>query len=260
MDFGYHNDMQDFSVNPQPSYGRTRLVWWTLGLGALLATAFITFAPSALSPDKIGQSFAGAINPTPGGPGIAAFKLPIGLIAGHTGNDVGATCDDGLTEVSINEDIALRVKAILERQGYVVDLLSEYDSRLGGYKAMALISIHTDSCLFIDDQATGFKVAASQAGTAAESSQYFTACLSNRYAARTGLSNHSGSITWDMTGYHAFNEVDPTTPTVIIEIGFLYLDGGILTQHADLVAQGIADGILCFSRNEPTTAMTATAP
>jgi N-acetylmuramoyl-L-alanine amidase len=36
----------------------------------------------------------------------------------------------------------------------------------------------------------------------------------------------------------------------IIEIGFLYLDRTFLTQHADLVAQGLADGIVCFTRNE----------
>jgi len=252
--------MRNPAAESLPPSGVMRYAWWTLGLGALLATAFITFAPSALSPDKIGESFAGALNPTPGGPGIAAFKLPIGLIAGHTGNDSGAVCEDGLTEVSINEDIALQVKSVLERQGYVVDLLSEYDPRLAGYKAMTLLSIHVDSCQFIDDQATGFKVASSQAASAAENSQYLTACLINRYAARTGLANHSGSVTWDMTGYHAFSEVDPSTPTAIIEIGFLYLDRPFLTQHADQVAQGIADGILCFTRNEPTDPVTPTAP
>jgi N-acetylmuramoyl-L-alanine amidase len=236
--------------SPANGVGRVRNYAWTLGLGAILATAFITFAPSALSPESIGRSFAGVLNPTPNGLSIAGFKYPIGILAGHTGNDSGATCDDGLTEVSVNEDIALRVKSILERQGYMVDLLAEYDPRLEGYKAIAVVSIHADSCEFIDENATGFKVAASQAGSSAAASQYLTSCLVDRYAARTGLPNHSGSITWDMTGYHAFNEVDPTTPVSIIETGFLYLDRNFLTQHADLVAQGIADGILCFTRNE----------
>jgi N-acetylmuramoyl-L-alanine amidase len=231
---------------------RTRFTLWTVGLGAALATAFITFAPSALSPDAIRASFAGVIQPTAGGLGpISPFKLPIGIVAGHSGNDSGATCDDGLTEVSINEDIAVRVKTLLERQGYVVDLLQEYDDRLDGYKAMALVSLHADSCQFIDDNATGFKVAASQAGKSADSSQALAACLTRRYADRTGLKNHPGSVTWDMTGYHSFNEVDPETPAVIIEMGFLYLDRNFLTQHADQAAQGVADGILCFTRNEP---------
>jgi N-acetylmuramoyl-L-alanine amidase len=232
--------------------GRTRDYAWTICLGAALATAFITFAPSALSPDSIRASFAGVINPTPGGLGpISPFKLPIGIVAGHSGNDSGAACDDGLTELSVNEDIALRVKTLLERQGYIVDLLEEYDPRLDGYKAMALVSLHTDSCQFIDDNATGFKVAASESGSSTDGSQRLAACLINRYAARTGLKNHPGSITWDMTGYHSFKEVDPDTPAAIIEMGFLYLDRNFLTQHADLAAQGLADGIICFTRNEP---------
>jgi N-acetylmuramoyl-L-alanine amidase len=231
---------------------RIRFTLWTVSLAAALATAFITFAPSALSPDSIRASFAGVINPTPDGLGpVAPFKLPIGIVAGHSGNDVGAACDDGLTEVSINQDVALRVKTLLERQGYIVDLLEEYDSRLEGYKAMALVSLHTDSCQFIDDNATGFKVAASEAGQSVEASQALAACLTSRYAARTGLKNHPGSVTWDMTGYHSFGEVDPATPAVIIEMGFLYLDRVFLTRHADLAAQGLAEGILCFARNEP---------
>jgi N-acetylmuramoyl-L-alanine amidase len=35
-----------------------------------------------------------------------------------------------------------------------------------------------------------------------------------------------------------------------MEVGFLNLDRQILTQHRDLVAQGISDGILCYVRNE----------
>jgi N-acetylmuramoyl-L-alanine amidase len=234
-----------------PSRGRIRYSLWTVGMAAALATAFITFAPSALSPDAIRASFAGVINPTPGGLGpVAPFKLPIGIVSGHSGNDSGAACDDGLTEVSINEDIALRVKTLLERQGYIVNLLEEYDSRLEGYKAMALISLHTDSCQFIDDNATGFKVAASQAGKSADASQTLAACLTSRYAARTGLQSHPGSVTWDMTGYHSFSEVDAGTPAVIIEMGFLNLDRDFLTKHADQAAQGLADGLLCFTRNE----------
>jgi N-acetylmuramoyl-L-alanine amidase len=243
--------MKPLRKKATPRRNRARFCLWTIGLGAALATAFITFAPSTLSPDAIRASFAGVINPTPGGLGpISPFKLPIGIVAGHLGNDVGAACDDGLTEVSINEDIAVRVKTLLERQGYVVDLLEEYDPRLEGYKAMALVSLHTDSCQFIDDNATGFKVAASRANTSAQASQTLAACLTNRYAARTGLKNHPGSVTYDMTDYHSFGEISADTPAVIIEMGFLYLDRNFLTQHADLVAQGVADGILCFTRNE----------
>jgi N-acetylmuramoyl-L-alanine amidase len=252
--------MQDQRITRASGRGTTRYFWWTIGLGAVLATAFITFAPSALSPESIGNSFAGVINPTPGGGGMAAFKWRRGIRAAPPPHDSGATCEDGLTEVSINENVALQVKSILERQGYLVDLLEEYDPRLAGYKALAVVSIHTDSCQFQGDQATGFKVAASQAGTAAGASQTLTACLQNRYAARTHLPYNPGSITWDMTGYHAFSEVDPSTPVTIIEIGFMYMDRNFLRDHSDSVAQGIADGVLCFSRNEPIGTIEAATP
>ncbi|HEX2697169.1 MAG TPA: hypothetical protein VHM28_05630, partial [Anaerolineales bacterium] len=61
---------------------------------------------------------------------------------------------------------------------------------------------------------------------------------------------HPGSITTDMTSYHAFSEIDPNTISAIIETGFLNLDREILTQHTDQVADGVVNGILCFVNNE----------
>ena len=61
---------------------------------------------------------------------------------------------------------------------------------------------------------------------------------------------HYNSITPDMTEYHAFNEIDANTTAAIIETGFLNLDRKILTEHTDLVAQGVSAGILCYVRNE----------
>jgi N-acetylmuramoyl-L-alanine amidase len=80
--------------------------------------------------------------------------------------------------------------------------------------------------------------------------------MNARYAAITGLQNHSGSITENMTDYHAFNVIDTSTPAAIIETGFLYLDRDLLVNHPDVVANGITAGILCFVRSEniePTT-------
>ncbi len=70
----------------------------------------------------------------------------------------------------------------------------------------------------------------------------------------THLRKTSGSVTADMTNYHAFNEINSDTPAVIIEIGFMNLDREILTQHQDVIANGIASGILCFVRNEDISA------
>ena len=70
----------------------------------------------------------------------------IGIVAGHWGSDDGACCPDGLTEVEVNLEIAERVVQSLKGRGYQVDLLEEFDTRLNGYLADALISIHADSC------------------------------------------------------------------------------------------------------------------
>ena len=61
---------------------------------------------------------------------------------------------------------------------------------------------------------------------------------------------HYNTVTIDMTQYHAFGEIHNETTAAIIETGFLNLDREILTKHTDRVAQGVADGILCFVRNE----------
>ncbi len=67
----------------------------------------------------------------------------------------------GRTSMMLILKIASLVRQKLEAYGYNIDLLQEYDSRLEGYNAAVLLSIHADTCKYIDDQATGFKVAAS---------------------------------------------------------------------------------------------------
>jgi N-acetylmuramoyl-L-alanine amidase len=59
-------------------------------------------------------------------------------------------------------------------------------------------------------------------------------------------------VTYDMTLYHSFREVATGTPGAIIEIGFMNLDRELLTDHQDVVALGVARGILCYLRNDPT--------
>ena len=174
----------------------------------------------------------------------------IGIVAGHYGNDPGAVCPDGLTEMELNLKIATLVKQYLIEEGYNVDLLEEFDPNLYQYQALALISIHNDSCDYINDEATGFKVAAAQANVFPEKANRLTACLIDRYAATTGLTYHPNTITPDMTSYHAFNEIHSNTTAAIIETGFMNLDKQILTEHTDVIARGVTEGILCYVRNE----------
>ena len=119
-----------------------------------------------------------------------------------------------------------------------------------GFEALALVSILNVSCQYINDQATGFKVAAAASSIFPEKATRLTACMTQRYEAATGLPFHANSVTTDMSSYHAFREINSNTTAAIIETGFLNLDRDILVNHTDKVAKGVSDGILCFIRNE----------
>jgi N-acetylmuramoyl-L-alanine amidase len=168
--------------------------------------------------------------------------LRIGIISGHRGNDSGAVCADGLTEAEVVEAIAMRVVSALEARRIRADLLDEFDPRLNGYTATALVSIHADSCDFVNDMATGYKVA----GSSYTDSTRLSICVEEAYTRETQLPYHANTITPHMTDYHAFREIAPGVPAIIIETGFLNLDREFLTQRPDVAAQAISNGILCY--------------
>jgi N-acetylmuramoyl-L-alanine amidase len=171
-------------------------------------------------------------------------ELRVGIVAGHKGYDPGTVCDDGLTEADVNYVIALEVVDLLGRRGIQADLLDEYDTRLTDYQADALVSVHADSCNI--PGATGFKVARVTNSAIPAAEDALVACLNQEYAIYTGLPQHPASITDNMTNYHAFNEIHPSTPGAIIETGFLLDDRYLLEQKPKIIARGIAAGILCF--------------
>ncbi len=180
----------------------------------------------------------------------------VGIVAGHAGgNDPGAVCPDGVTEVQVNQAVARYVKTLLEGQGFTVDVLEEFDPRLNGYRALALVSIHADSCTLSPDL-SGFKLAVSSALVrSGEARRLLRAtrlkqCLADWYQAETGLFFHKDTVTPDMTEYHAFEEIHPETPAVIIEVGFLRGDYDLLVHHPKIPARGIAQGVLCFARTQ----------
>lgn len=225
-----------------------------MGVAFVLATLFTAWTPGQFAESPVAEStgFALISTPTKEGEPTATPRGPtiIGIVAGHWKNDSGSVCADGLREVDVNLNVASQVQKLLVERGYTVDLLQEFDPRLDGYEASALVSIHADSCDFINNEATGFKVAAAMATRHPEFAARLTACLRSRYAAATNLPLHSTSVTPDMTLYHAFSEISENTPAAIIETGFMNLDRELLTRRSELVAQGIADGILCYLNEE----------
>ncbi len=226
----------------------------------VVATLLTLWTPDSLIAGSLEAKMAQALQSASGDPSdeiVPGMDLPvedgfnrIGIVAGHYGSDSGAVCSNGVTEASLNLEIATLVQKDLSDRGYEVDLLEEFDDRLMGYKGAVLVSIHLDSCQYINDLATGFKVAAALADQNISNSQRLTACLSDRYAAITGLPYHAGSVTDDMTYYHAFNEIDPNTTAAIIEAAFMNMDYQFITEETEKIAEGIVAGILCYLNEE----------
>ncbi len=224
----------------------------TILVAVLVATLFTAFPATTFS-GSLRDQLAVLLTPQADGEtlpgGTPRPQIKIGIVAGHWGNDSGAVCENGATEADVNLRIATLVQQKMAALGFETDLLKEFDPRLTGYRSAVLVSIHNDSCDYINDQATGFKVAAAMSARDANLANRLAACLRDRYQRTTGLPLHD-SVTNDMTFYHAFDEIDSNTTAAIIETGFLRLDFKILTEQTDLVATGIADGILCYINNE----------
>ena len=235
-----------------------RILSLVFGVSILLATLFTAWTPAGIFSGNLSNKLSLLLTSQPEEVVVVSTSYPqlrIGIVAGHWGYDSGAVCVDGngdvtLTEADLNLKIATLVQQKLTQAGYRVDLLQEFDSRLNGYTAVALVSIHNDSCTFVDDNATGFKISAAMDTRDVNRASRLTSCLRDRYERATALNFHPGSITSDMREYHAFTEIHDTTIAAIIETGFMNLDREILTQQPDLIAEGIVQGIECFINNE----------
>jgi N-acetylmuramoyl-L-alanine amidase len=231
--------------------GTGRILQTAFSVAFLLATLFTGFSPKMFS-GNFGSIFSGILTPVPnaGTAGSNAQNpVRIGIVSGHWGNggDPGAVCPDGVNEHDVNLAIATLVRQRLEAQGYTIDLLQEFDPRLDGYQAALLLSIHSDTCAVIDAQATGFKLATSSYSSDKNLTNRLAACLYDSYGKATDLP-YLSSNTVDMTDYHAFRAINPSTPAAIIETGFLNLDRSLLVDHPGIVADGITAGVLCFVR------------
>lgn len=196
------------------------------GDGSLVAPIFKNVPPQPVV-HRLGQS-----------PG----PMRVGIIYGHRGFDSGAVCADGLTEAQVNERIADMVVENLRARSIRVDQLDEFDPRLDNYSGTAVVSIHADSCEYVNELATGFKIA----GSNYTDSSQLSMCVEQAYQQITQMQYHANTITPDMTDYHAFRKISAGVPAIIIEVGFMNLDREILTTRADVPASGVTNGILCY--------------
>ena len=241
------------------SFDWLRLLGRNLPIVLFLLLAFVGmgivywfFSPAEATAEMIASSSSSSLSapiykPIPAKP--VAQRLPqspgpirIGLIAGHKGSDSGAVCDDGLTEAEVNLNIAEKVAGALLAQGIHADILDEFDPRLSNYGGTAVISIHADSCDYINELATGYKVAAS----GRTDSTRLQSCIESAYQQVTQKSYHANTITLHMTDYHAFRTLPEGVPAIIIETGFMNLDRDLLTTNADTSAAGVLSGVQCY--------------
>jgi len=239
--------------------GTWKILQTVVSAAFIVATLFTVWSPTSLVSKSLEERMSEALSAaeiktdpvalTDSTPDPLTAKR-IGLVVGHQGNDSGAVCPDGLTEVEINSKIATYVQQRMIRLGYEVVLFDEFDERLNNFQGAILLSIHADSCDYINDLATGFKVAAALSASKFDNSTYLVNCISDRYAQTTGMVFHYQSITNDMSYYHVFDEINPNTTAAIIETGFMNLDKKMLTDKAELLAEGIVSGLLCYLNNE----------
>lgn len=221
----------------------------------LMATIFTWWTPPRFISNTVSEQLSAAIETATAthAPTLAAnamvtpnHAIRIGIVSGHRGNDSGAVCPDGLTEAEINFNVARLVVAELQRIGYTVDLLDEFDPRLDNYQAAALVSIHANTCQNYGYEVSGYMIAAAAARITSRSvDDLLVECVARHYEGMSGLSRHAGT-TVDMTDYHAFREIHPQTPAAILELGFMYSDRELLTGQPDLLSRAILEGVLCF--------------
>jgi N-acetylmuramoyl-L-alanine amidase len=212
------------------------------------ATVTVTSIPTATLAPSVTPEPTATETPVPTAT-ATPVPLKVAIIAGHRNNDSGAVCERGpyagLHEVHVTTAVTTKLVGLLEARGYEVLDLDEFDPRLIGLIADTLISIHADSCVDWPG-ATGFKTARAINSAIPEIEDQLVKCVTDEYGKATGLPRHDGSITHNMTLYHAFRKAAPSTPAMIIELGFLHHDHQILTARQDMMAEALARGVECF--------------
>jgi len=189
---------------------------------------------------------------------VGAFR--VGIQAGHLksdeapeelsglhGHGTGAR-GGGATEQEVVLKIARLAAEMLREKGVIVDVLPTTIPPL--YRADAFVSIHADSNPSV--VVSGFKLSAPLRGIEEKSPELEDA-IYDSYEKATGL-RRDPNITDSMKNYYAFNwrkyqnAVDPFTPAVIIETGFITspFDQRVIVSNPELSARGIADGVFEF--------------
>ncbi len=233
---------------------------------------------SAPDPDDPPNTFGGSqpiASPKAGDP-IGYTRVPapkvepgarrIGIQVGHWQTDnvppelrrlevQTGTSWDGITETEVSLVIAQRVAGLLKSHGYIVDILPTTVPQ--GYLADAFVSLHLDGDGTGEN--SGYKMAHGTRRGPYE--QQLLDDIKDAYGVATHLDYDSARVTPGMRGYYAFSwqryrsATSPFTPSVILEMGYLSNadDRELAVDHPDVLAIGIANGIVRFLSELPST-------
>lgn len=201
--------------------------------------------------------------PTPADWQAPEGPVRIALQAGHWRADEApdelrglrdnGTSARGKAEWEVNLEIARRAAAMLEAEGYLVDVLPAVVPP--GYRAHLFISIHADGSN--DPRATGFRVGSPRQDATGRASR-IAGLLERSYAEATGI-RRLPDVTRRMSNYYAFNfrryvhALHPMTIAVILETGFLTSgsDWEIIVDQPDRAARGIVAAVTEFDLTPP---------
>jgi hypothetical protein len=162
----------------------------------------------------------------------------------------------GYREVDLNLKIANLVADILRGKGIQVDVLPT--TIPVKYQADAFVAIHSDAD---GSAARGFKIARNGRSLIPAQDDALMQSLYSAYGKITGLPT-SDAITSAMRYYYAFSAarrehtVADNTPAAIVEMGYLTnsRDRNLMLDSSDVVANGIAQGILDFLNSGSSSA------
>ena len=189
--------------------------------------------------------------------------LRVALQAGHwraseapdeqSGLRDNGTYGGGRAEWQVNLEIARKTAALLEAEGYPVEILPT--TIPPGYWADLFISIHADGSP--SPAASGYRAAAPRRDATGKAAE-FVQLLERSYGEATGLPRYP-TITRRMSSYYAFNyrrydhALHPMTVGVILETGFLTSprDRQVIVSAQDRAARGIASAALQYLEGLP---------
>jgi N-acetylmuramoyl-L-alanine amidase len=158
-----------------------------------------------------------------------------------------------MSEADVNLAIVRATAALLEKKGYVVEILPAVVPR--DYRAHLFLSIHADGAA--SATATGFRVSAPRRDATGRGGG-FASLLETSYARATGL-RLIPDPTRRMEMYYAFNfrryehALHPMTIAASLEPGYLTSasDRRIIVDDPDRVARGIVEAIVAFPETPP---------